>query len=63
VQAYYLKRDEIDNSLFFLCGDVNNPSLAVVTYLGEEVKGSESLIVHPLAVIEEKEVPHLVSSD
>lgn len=34
-----------------------------MTYPGEEVKGSELLIVHPLAVVEEQGVPHPMSSD
>jgi hypothetical protein len=36
LQANDLNRDEMDNSLFFSCGDVNGPS-AVVTYQPREV--------------------------
>jgi hypothetical protein len=53
--------DEIENGFF--CGDVNQHSMAVVIYYGEEVKGSEPLTVHPLAVVEEKGVPYSVSSN
>jgi hypothetical protein len=35
-------------------GDVNQNSMALVTYYGEEVKGSELLSAHPLAVVEEQ---------
>lgn len=44
-------------------GDVNQHFMAVVTYYGEEVKGSGPLTVHPFAVVEEQGVPYLVSSD
>jgi hypothetical protein len=43
--------------------DMNNPCLAVVNVYGEEVKGSEPIIVHSLAVVEEQGVPNLLSSD
>jgi hypothetical protein len=42
---------------------MNNPCLAVVNVYGEEVKGSEPIIVHSLAVVEEQGVPNLLSSD
>ncbi len=42
---------------------MNNPCLAVVNVYREEVKGSEPIIVHSLAVVEEQGVPNLLSSD
>jgi len=45
------------------CGDVNHPSIVVVTYPDEEVMGSESRIVHPLLVGEEQGVPYSVTSN
>lgn len=63
VQANWLNEDEIENGLLCSCGDVHHPSMAVVTYPGEEVKGREPLDVHPLAVVEELGVPYSVSLD
>ncbi len=63
MQAYESNGDELNNGVFALCGDMNNPSLAVVNVLGEEVKESEPLLVHPLDVVDEQGVPLLVSPD
>lgn len=53
VRENYLNGDELENGLSSSCGSVNHPSMAVVTYSGEEVKESELLIVHPLTVVDE----------
>lgn len=62
-QANYLNGDEFENGLFSSFGDVSHPSMAKVTYPDEEVKESEPMIVHPLAVGEEQGVPNLVPSN
>jgi hypothetical protein len=48
-QANNLNGDEFENGLFSSCGDVNHPSMAMVTCPYEEVKKSEPMMVHPLA--------------
>jgi hypothetical protein len=55
VWANGLKGDEIENGMSSSCGDENHSSMDVVTYPVKEVKGSEPLIVHPLAIGEHKE--------
>lgn len=62
-QANYLNGDEFENGLFSSFGDVSHPSMAKVTYPDEEVKESEPMIVHPLAVGEEQGVPNSVPSN
>lgn len=58
-----LKGDGIENGMPSSCGDENHPSTDVVTYPGEEVKGSEPLIVHPLVMVEAQGMPYSVSSN
>jgi hypothetical protein len=63
VWANGLKGDEIENGMSSSCGDENHSSTDVVTYPVKEVKRSEPLIVHPLAIGEHKEIPYSVSLD
>jgi hypothetical protein len=42
---------------------MNNYSLAMVNVPDKEFKGTGSLTIHSIAMIEEQEVPHSVSSD
>lgn len=63
VRATSLDKVEGGSSLFSSCGGAKSSSMAVVLYLGEELKESEPLVVHPLAVIEEHELPESMSSD
>jgi hypothetical protein len=47
----------------FYCGDVFDPSLAMVTCTEEESRGSEILDIYPLAAIGEQGGSYSVSSD
>lgn len=54
VQANDWNRNEMDDGLFSSCGDIYNHSFAVMTYSNEEIKGSQPLLVHPLAGLKNK---------
>lgn len=63
VQATSLDGVEDGSSLFSSCGGPKSSSMAVVPYPGEELKESEPLVVHPLAIIQEHGLPESMSSD